>query len=615
MQIFHTVLPGDTLYHLARRWELPVESLIAANNLIPPYMIYIGQQLSIPPGVNAYRVQAGDSVFQISQRYGVPISVIIEANRLQPPYILQVGQLLKIPPGVPYYVVQSGDTLFQIAKRYNVTIEGKSNPELIQQINQLASITIFPGMELVIPYAPPGNRGLIAYTSDRGRHYDIWLYNPQNGASVQLTNQLGDSFTKPIWSPDSRKIAFVGKNRILYVIFVATGSLASIDQLEEEVEFGLDWSPDSQRVAYAKRDNIILYNVMSHEAQSIRQLGASDVQWFPNGAELLFQALDTSGTSQLFRIRTDGTSRQQLTINTNGPLHNVRLSPDGTFALYTTPGASISIIYTVELSTMNVFEVKGGPLAKNYFPEWSPDSLRVAYSATAFDDRGYFSQVRTVGRRGENDRTWAISTCFATPVTWSLNGREIAYLSGCEEIEFANEMWILELSHPVPIQLIEGIRIMSLQWSTLPIMDVPRKIYTNSVYKVSFHYPSHWKKVNDERYEGVDGFFQISAISSDQNIEEVCRNEAFHSLMPYGSNPRIVQTQIQNEQACYIFPSSDQPAEMKGQAALIVRYPKSVEIQGATYNYFILWSDQQHINQISSTLDFRGQTLFPMTKN
>ncbi|MFZ3588869.1 LysM peptidoglycan-binding domain-containing protein [Bacillus sp. DJP31] len=52
MQRFYTVQPGDTVYLIARRWENSIESLIAANNLAPPYTIYIGQQLSVPPGVD-----------------------------------------------------------------------------------------------------------------------------------------------------------------------------------------------------------------------------------------------------------------------------------------------------------------------------------------------------------------------------------------------------------------------------------------------------------------------------------------------------------------------------------------------------------------------------------
>ena len=98
MQYFYHVQSGDTLYEIARRWGLPLESLISANNLRPPYTIFIGQQLVVPPGVNSVRVKPGDTVYKISQAFRIPTSIIIEANQLQPPYLIIEGQLLELPP-------------------------------------------------------------------------------------------------------------------------------------------------------------------------------------------------------------------------------------------------------------------------------------------------------------------------------------------------------------------------------------------------------------------------------------------------------------------------------------------------------------------------------------
>jgi TolB protein len=604
MQRFYTVRSGDTLSRIAKRWEIPVDSFIAANNLSPPYTIYIGEQLSVPPGVDVTRVKQGDSVYKIAQYFGVPQSVIIETNQLQHPYILQVGQLLRIPPGNPYYIVQSGDTLYQLARKYNVITAGQINYELIRQINRLSTYDIYPGMKLIIPYAPPGKSGMIAYTANFGDVYDIWLYHPSFGPNVQLTTGLGESFSTPFWSSDSSKIGFIGRNGILYVVNISDGSISRLDQFIEGEGVYLSWSPDSQTIAYSKQNEIILYQVNSHQVQRIAQPGATDVQWFPSGMELLFQAADGAGNSQLYRIRKDGTGKRQLTQNSGGSRYNsVRLSPNGVYVLYTSPGASISLVFIFEIATGNIVELRGGPLAKNYFPVWSPDSSTVAYSATAFENVGYFSLIRTSGLQGENERTRAISNCFATPITWSPDGRNIAYLSGCNNQGVASEMWLINLSHPVPIRLLAGGFITAAQWS--PVLTSPlRKTYTNSVFAVQFQYPGHWMMVTDEKYEGKGGFFQISAIFSEGLMNEVCHNEAFHQLLPYGTEPQIIHTQIQAQEACFIYPSADQPPEMNGQAALIVRYPTPIQVDGTTYNFFILWADKYHIDEIGLTLRF-----------
>ncbi|SRR5690606_38758117 len=312
---------------------------------------------------------------------------------------------------------------------------------------------------------------MIAFTAIRGGHYDIWLYNVQNGSRLQLTNRLAVSFSKPVWSRDNSKIAFVGKNQIVYVIYLTTGRIAAIDQIGIDDGLTLDWSPNNRTLAYTTRNQIILYDVLSHQSTSILAPDSSDVQWFPSGRELLFQGVDSTGNQQLYRIDTNGTRRRQITNNTEGPLNEVSLSPDGTFALYTTPGASISLVRTVDLSTGDVYEITGGEQAKNYYPTWSPNANLIAFSATAFrEDVGYYNEIRVVGKRGGNERILATSSCFATPVTWSPDGRSIAYLSGCSEQNYATEMWLIEVQNLIPMLLARDTQIGNLSWSSRSVL-------------------------------------------------------------------------------------------------------------------------------------------------
>lgn len=135
--------------------------------------------------------------------------------------------------------------------------------------------------------------------------------------------------------------------------------------------------------------------------------------------------------------------------------------------LLTGPGTAKKLpsLGKTALSTGKIVELEGGPLAKNYFPEWSPDSNSISYSATDYAERGYYSLIQTDSRQGENRRTWAISDCFATPVIWSPNGNKIAYLSGCKNNGKASEIWLVNLTNPVPIRIVQGGRITSVQWA------------------------------------------------------------------------------------------------------------------------------------------------------
>lgn len=130
----------------------------------------------------------------------------------------------------------------------------------------------------------------------------------------------------------------------------------------------------------------------------------------------------------------------------------------------------------------------------------------------------------------------------------------------------------------------------------------PLNLYKNASYKVEFKYPIRWAKINDLFYEGLDGFFKISAINSDATLEQLCEKEAYHKLKPYGSHPNILKINAAETPACLIIPSSDQPNEMNGQSALILKYPNPILINNSEYTHMILWADSGHLRDIIETL-------------
>lgn len=88
---------GDTVYAVARLYNLPVRGVIDANRLSPPYRLLVGQRLTLPRE-RIHVVRKGDTVYGIAQLYGTDTGVLTRANELAPPYRLTVGQRLRVPP-------------------------------------------------------------------------------------------------------------------------------------------------------------------------------------------------------------------------------------------------------------------------------------------------------------------------------------------------------------------------------------------------------------------------------------------------------------------------------------------------------------------------------------
>lgn len=94
-----TVEPGETLYAVSRRANVPVRNLIEANRIEPPYDLPPGRRLAVP-ALQQHTVEAGETLYSISRLYGVDTSTLARSNELAPPYAVSVGQVLSLPAPV-----------------------------------------------------------------------------------------------------------------------------------------------------------------------------------------------------------------------------------------------------------------------------------------------------------------------------------------------------------------------------------------------------------------------------------------------------------------------------------------------------------------------------------
>ena len=140
----YTVKKGDSLYSIAKKYNTTVDVLkklnnLTSNNLSINQILKIPEnydsQVSLPNYIN-YIVKKGDSLYSIAKKYNLTVDQIIKDNNLSS-NILQIGDNLKIRVdeeiieeciGPDFnidttYTVKKGDSLYSIAKKYNTTVD------------------------------------------------------------------------------------------------------------------------------------------------------------------------------------------------------------------------------------------------------------------------------------------------------------------------------------------------------------------------------------------------------------------------------------------------------------------------------------------------------------
>lgn len=150
--VTYTVVSGDSLYSIAKKYNTTANEIKEFNNL-DSNLLSIGQILRIPTSTSSestylnYTVVSGDNLYSIARRYNTTVDEIKTLNNLTS-NTLSVGQTLKIPistTNVQTYTVVSGDSLYSIAKKFNTTVNE------IKSLNNLSSNLLSIGQILKIP--------------------------------------------------------------------------------------------------------------------------------------------------------------------------------------------------------------------------------------------------------------------------------------------------------------------------------------------------------------------------------------------------------------------------------------------------------------------------------
>ena len=158
----------------------------------------------------------------------------------------------------------------------------------------LTRVTFDEGLQAGATWSPDGR--FIAYSSDRGGKFEIWVQQISGGDPIQVTKGSGQNW-QPDWSPDGKYIAYRSEEGDggIYI----TPALGGAGQQRKITPFGYfpRWSPDSSRILFQSaigflRKKVYVVGLDGGPPREVltdlgqHGLGAVFATWHPDGKRI-----------------------------------------------------------------------------------------------------------------------------------------------------------------------------------------------------------------------------------------------------------------------------------------------------------------------------------------
>jgi Tol biopolymer transport system component len=236
--------------------------------------------------------------------------------------------------------------------------------------------------------APPA----IAFRSTRSdNRSSIYLINPDGSGLVRFPSTNDER--SPVWSPDGRRLAYVGGPGDLYVMTPGAGDRTRLFQSSSGGEGGASvrmprWSPDGTAIAFWEEVVLLCDGVpcigrrvwiVQADGTGLRKLadGSAPV-WSPDGRTIVF------GNDQgIATIAPDGGGLKQFTVPMQNQPEEATWSPDGSrlaFSAFVSSNPYANAIFTINRDGTGLVRLTP-EWGSETGPQWSPDGSRIAFRA------------------------------------------------------------------------------------------------------------------------------------------------------------------------------------------------------------------------------------------
>jgi Tol biopolymer transport system component len=312
------------------------------------------------------------------------------------------------------FICSHNPDVIEEAKIWNVRIDkpvsGNYDPEKSGYLGcRLETMNVFDGKRMVIFEKPsrfeapnwmPDGKKLL-FNMD-GILYKIpveggKLEKLNTGFANSINNDHGISFDGKLLAISNQRKGLPGGGSTVYVLPLKGGVPKLIT--ENTPSYWHGWAPDNKELVYvAQRNGIPIYNIYRNSIEGGKEVALTNnkegehvdgCEYSPDGKYIYYNGSHT-GTMQIWRMKPDGTGREQLTSdNYNNWFPHI--SPDGKWIVLISFNSDVSMNDhpSYKRVMLRIMPASGGePKVIAYLyggqgtinvPSWSPDSKQIAF--------------------------------------------------------------------------------------------------------------------------------------------------------------------------------------------------------------------------------------------
>lgn len=217
------------------------------------------------------------------------------------------------------------------------------------------------------------------------------------GFADRNNNDHGISFNGKLLAISHHRSGLPGGGSTVYVLPIEGGTPKLVT--EETPSYWHGWAPNNKEVVYvATRPDNPTYDIYKKSINGGKEVALTNTkegehvdgcEYTPDGKYIYYNG-SASGTMQIWRMKPDGTGKEQITFDANNDWFP-HISPDGKWVVYISfpPDIPVNSHPSYKRVTLNLMPAAGGaPKVIAYLyggqgtinvPSWSPDSKHIAF--------------------------------------------------------------------------------------------------------------------------------------------------------------------------------------------------------------------------------------------